>query len=417
MEYRFFLFKVLFILCWGTLFQSCYVSEKKREPSSSGVYVSLHFDALRVAEEVRGRESALEEPTNLKSLRIIIFPSGEEQPIVNELISNVRTAQNIVFKLNTLTQRNALYDFYFIANEWTSHTQQFNTLFTRTEWESFRLPFQVRNSVDLELATQDPNMYTACYKGVPLSKNMPGTGAYEDPFQIDFTQWNREQRPNLPNLNRSSVELMAIAAKIEIILKDVVTVQGSRYEWVLPYGFQDRDSYVLRDVRLQVHLDNVPAYFYLFPTSSLYDGIKGRVPLLPPKLAIVRNPREALPIWKRIVWIPEESSDQKSIGGIITAHIRYSVFVPEYLSSTSLPENSRPQITIGYYTQESSYTKQYQSFVLQNPEGRTHYEHILQNLSERAPWNIYRSRLYKIEVNIGGRPFYPSDPESTDSES
>lgn len=238
-------------------------------------------------------------------------------------------------------------------------------------------------------------MMTACYKQVLLSKSLSGAGTQSDPYIIDFTSFNRVQRPLIKSSSRKAAEMMRSLAKLEITFKNIVWVipTGRKmycYKWALPYGFKDNSH-------LEVAILNIPQAYTLFPRNIHTDIAQvGKVQKY--TFDFANAPDKANVVFTK--------TSENSIGGILAGDYKLTVYLPEYLAKPTLAETERPGINISYYTQDAD-TKFNRLFPIQNGGKNTHYEEFLKGLTDRPDWNVYRNRLYKVTVDIPGR-VYPA---------
>ena len=371
-------------------------------------YVSVQFGILQglssdrpVAKDHRAPGTDVD--NKLDELRVIIFPAGENRSVVNYLA----TAQDLTNRRATfLFDKMARYDFYFIANESASNQKSGVLAFLSGEQVN-RADLESMTGVQMvNVASEVQNsglgsaiMMTALYKNVPVSTSLRGSGTQSDPYVVDFTAFNKIQRPKYTAPDRSKAELMRSLAKVELTLKGIVAIRtkpGSTattpqydYSWTLPYGYKDNS-------KLQIEILNMPKSYTLFPSSKLTDI--ATVGTLPPYQFSFKSKPDP-----KYVILPDIS--EPSIGGIYMGDYVITIYLPEYLAAKSLAENAQPAIKITYY-EAGLDTPKSRIYPFKNESASaqtTDYETILKDLPERADWNVYRNRLYQINANILGK--------------
>ncbi len=299
------------------------------------------------------------------------------------------------------------FDMFVVANEsfntgwWGDHPLNFldNSKFVDRE--------TLQNAMVLPAYQNTPSDYnkfmmTAYYANVQFNSNWEGSGAITDPYKLDFTSYNKQQRPTLLG-DRKSVELMRVAAKVEVVLKDIVEVDISKgldkkeYKWILPYGFTTNEEFM-------VYVHNTPKRCTLFPKAKLtdpttFEEVTGLYYYISPGgsggFSFVL--REENVVETQVI-------DENSVGGIITADYKVSFYVPEYLTSDQLAEDKRPRLSFKYSYDENYVEKEKEVFLpIQNGATPTHYDYIIKDLPVKADWNIYRNRVYRINLKLTGK--------------
>lgn len=371
-------------------------------------YVSVQFGILQGLSSDRpvtkdGRVPGTDVDNKLDELRVIIFPAGKDKSVINHLA----TAQERKNRRATfLFDKMARYDFYFIANESASNQKRGALAFLSGEQVN-RQDLESMTGVQMvNVASEVQNsglgsaiMMTALYKNVSVSTSLRGSGTQSDPYVVDFTAFNKIQRPNYTEPNRSKAELMRSLAKVELTLKGIVAIRtkpgstASRpqydYSWTLPYGYKDNS-------KLQIEILNMPKSYTLFPSSKLTDI--ATVGTLPPYQFSFKSKPDP-----KYVILPDIS--EPSIGGIYMGDYLITIYLPEYLAKKSLAKNAQPAIKITYY-EAGVDTPKSKTYPFKNESASaqtTDYETILKDLPERADWNVYRNRLYQINANILGK--------------
>lgn len=380
------------------------ISKKEIEQET---FVAFQFETLRAhGEDTESDElttpntDAQHSEDRVSELRVVLFPSGVNAPIFNhKFTANELLNDRVVFKLKEMKH----YDFYFIANESASNQTVAELAFlsspslTRAELEEFsNVKINDLVQANTQFTGKGNNiMMTACYKQVLLSKSLSGAGIQSDPYIIDFTSFNRVQRPLIKSSSRKAAEMMRSLAKLEITFKNIVWVipTGRKmycYKWALPYGFKDNSH-------LEVAILNIPQAYTLFPRNIHTDIAQvGKVQKY--TFDFANAPDKANVVFTK--------TSENSIGGILAGDYKLTVYLPEYLAKPTLAETERPGINISYYTQDAD-TKFNRLFPIQNGGKNTHYEELLKGLTDRPDWNVYRNRLYKVTVDIPGR-VYPA---------
>lgn len=373
-------------------------------------YVSVQFEILQGLSSDRpitkeSRTPGTDVDNKLNELRVIIFPTGENRSVVNHLATAQEcTNRRAAFLFN----KKARYDFYFIANESASNQKSGALSFLRGE-QVRRSDLESMKSVQMvNVASEVQNsglgsaiMMTALYKSVSVSTSLRGSGTQTDPYVVDFTAFNKIQRPNYAEIDRSKAELMRSLAKVELTLKGIVAIRTKPgataskpqydYSWALPYGYKDNS-------KLQIEILNMPKSYTLFPSSKLTDI--ANVGTLPPYQFSFNSKPDP-----KYVIRPDIS--EPSIGGIYMGDYVITIYLPEYLAAKSLAESAQPGIKITYYEAGVDAPKS-RTYPFKNESASaqtTDYETILKDLPERADWNVYRNRLYRISANILGKEF------------
>lgn len=372
-------------------------------------YVSVQFGILKGLSSDRpvtkdGRAPGTDVDNKLDELRVIIFPAGENRSVVNHLA----TAQELTNRRATfLFDKMARYDFYFIANESASNQKSGALAFLSGEQVN-RQDLESMTSVQMvNVASEVQNsglgstiMMTALYKNVSVSTSLRrGSGTQSDPYVVDFTAFNKIQRPNYTEPDRSKAELMRSLAKVELTLKGIVAIRtkpGSTasspqydYSWALPYGYKDNS-------KLQIEILNMPKSYTLFPSSKLTDI--ATVGTLPPYQFSFNSKPDPK-------YVIQPDISEPSIGGIYMGDYVITIYLPEYLAAKSLDESAQPAIKITYY-EAGVDTPKSRTYPFKNESASaqsTDYETILKDLPERADWNVYRNRLYRIDATILGK--------------
>lgn len=389
----------LFLSFWG-----CKTSPK--ESLEEGTFVALQFESLRAhgddAEEngtttpntdIEHKEDAI------KELRVILYPTGVDTPVFNQKFAEQElSSQRVVFKLKDFKH----YDFYFIANESASNQSDTDLAFLKSntlnrrqleEFSNVKIESLVHSNKQFT-GKEDYIMMTACYKNILLSKSLQGSGSASNPYIVDFTIPNKAQRPIIRSSSRQAVEMMRSLAKLELLFKGMVHIiptgrKTYQYRWVLPYGFLD-------NTHLSIAVLNMPKSYTLFPKGFPTDIVQtGKV------VNYTFDFSEA-PEKENIVF--PNNIREIPIGGVLRGDYKLTIYLPEYLTSSSLAYQERPGIQISYYTRDEP-NMQTRFYPMQNSQTPTHYEQVLQALIDRPEWNVYRNRFYRITVEIQGRDF------------
>ncbi len=388
-----------FLLLLSAVFSSCSRPSPQQEDVEKNnlQYVSCSFSTLRSHgddTETPGTTDPNTDQDNYEdriiSLRVILFYRGTDRPFFNKKLERAEiSSKAIVFSI----KKDKPFDMYIIANEDSAQSDFvpfFRNSFTRTELETFRYAPVLTSVTDYGKGI----LMTACYKNLKLQRT-EGKGSRVDPYILDLSAQNREQRPNIKG-ERKAVELMRNLAKVELILKDLVelmpssTKENKSFQWAIPYGFHDYKPIVVK-------FKNYPATTTLFPISELTPSQERRE-------EISETLGRGSFVNYSYVVVPTNWEDI-SVGGVRTLDYKLSFFVPEAFNSLTQEEKDKPQIVFEYYTNSMSGYEdpKIKSFPLQNGTTPTHYDYIVNQLSEKADWNIYRNRYYKIPVTLTGK--------------
>lgn len=391
---------VLCVFAASLLFgaSSCFTEKDKIQKQGNEFFVTMDVSTLRSHVEDVNHPGTTPPNTdvadgedNLRSLRWILFPSPSTDDTPAKF-NHYFTPANLVanryaFKMNAEDLGN--YDMVFIANEPTGAGIGSPTI-TRRQLRNVKVALENVSTSEVGSGKSAHFLMTAEYAGVPLTRDLVGSGTEHDPYKIDLTQQNKQQRPAVTG-PRSAVELMRALAKMEITLKDIVQVEESAngqksYSWVLPYGFQPNSA-------LDITFKNMPNAYYLIPRKMLTD-IPSQAHLYQFKFS------QALPDERYVVPLPP--LEEPSIGGVRLTDYKIYVYLPEYIVPQGKQLVDQPGLQFEYKAQGVAAMKS-QFFPISN-SGATHYDYILNDVVH-GNYSIYRNRLYRVKVHITGKGF------------
>lgn len=383
-------------LCAGSLF-ACVNSDDDTpaKKTQEDIFVALDLAALRAHGEDTEDPGITEHGTDvelkedkIETLRMLMYPASSSETTPAKY--NIAFSQNdvnsnrFVFKIKY--EDLGMNDLVFIANE-PSGKGLDDPKLTREKIKSIKVDLTNITNDKTGSGRPDAFLMTAEYNDAYFTKALSGRGTQSNPYRINLTTQNLAQRPSIKG-DRSGAEMMRALAKMEIRLKDAISIKvkedGTKeYEWALPFGFAPGSA-------LELKFKNIPKAYYLLPRKALTD-----IPVTDEILHHFDFNNKA--INPDYIDLPAEL--EPSIGGIRTADYKIYVYLPEYLTKKDLPQNKQPGVEI-VYKRAGGQPSVPKFYPIQNG-GATHYDKILSGL-ERGESSIYRNRFYKVTVRITG---------------
>lgn len=374
-------------------------SEERKDLRRNGedFFVSMDVTSLRAHGEDMEDPGTTDPNTDteldedkVQSLRWILFPAGSDEntPAKFNHLFTAADLQAKRFVLKFKSEDLGIYDMIFIANE-PSGKGVDSPAVTRKQLREIKMDMENISASEVGSGKSALFLMTANYENVSLNTSLPGSGTQTNPHRVDFTLQNKAQRPNIKGADRSAVELMRALAKMEITLKDIVTIEeddtrAKTYSWSLPYGFEPNSS-------LEIRFKNMPNAYYLLPQKKMTD-IPAQNYLYQFKFTGT-NPDP-----KYVIAPP--ALEEPSIGGVVVGDYKIYVYLPEYLLGKNVEEEKQPGLEIVYKAEGQADMKS-KFYPIKNAGG-THYDKVLEGLDLGA-YCIYRNRLYKVNVKIKGK--------------
>lgn len=397
---------------------------------ADGNYYALSFHTMRShgsdsenpSMTPPGTDTELNED-KVAELRLIIFLHGGNISVFNHKFEPSEMPQNTV---KFFVEREGQYDLFLIANESAANDNVSGQASTELSFLSdpsvsrSKLLAAKGNAVNIHLNQMGSGsngllLMTAVYENVRLDRVGAGSGSEANPFKLDLTSQNLDQRPGLNGLNgkRSAAELMRAMAKVEVLLRGVIEVdytngkESPQYHWILPYGFSD-DSYI------EVSLVNMPITYRLLPKSSETNTDAPLVVDTGYKFSTSAGSKKPDP--KQVVKPEGYSDSDDPIGGLEPLDYSVYFYVPECLFSSTLElkKENQPAVKVSYKRagptkpEEKIYTEE-KIYPIENGSTTSQYEWIIKPIYNngvvRPDYNIYRNKHYRMRLNITGKSF------------